>query len=488
MATLVHERSAVVGDGRVTADEPLAVMAQMAHLLRRAGFGMTRDELEAYAGRSYDEVVDDLVHPERFPDLEEDVLLRYYPHLQANQDNPGVWNGRWFYRMVNTRRPLEEKMALFWHHVFATGWTKSEHTPTMVEHIQMFRRNALANFRTLLLDLSRDPAMIYWLDNCENHGSSINENYGRELLELFSMGIGNYSETDIKHVARAFTGWTFEQPIPLYPYGHYPATFVFRADDHDNSQKTFLGQSGRFDGQDIVEIIVKREATAHFIARHLYNFFVADEPQVPAWSVTPPRDPEAIQTLVRAFLDSDADIRAVMRTLFTSDFFKAARFQRVKSPAEFIAGVLKLSGDHRAVEPGLTSLDGAAKAMGQTLMDPPSVEGWHTGKEWIDGGTLTERINFAVNQVKDLSKPGVQAIVHRLSASGEPPPPDAFVDRCLDLAGPLEVGPHTRQALLAFTESGGDLTFDDEAARQRSAARISQLLTLIVAAPEYQFG
>src|SRR5688500_11875831 len=124
-------------------------LALMAHLLRRAGFGATRDELEAYAARPYEDVVDELVHPERQPDPAEDILLRYYPHLAANQDNPGVWNGRWFHRMVNTRRPLEEKMTLFWHHVFATGWTKSEHTPTMVEHIQMLRQNGLANLRTL---------------------------------------------------------------------------------------------------------------------------------------------------------------------------------------------------------------------------------------------------------------------------------------------------------------------------------------------------
>jgi uncharacterized protein (DUF1800 family) len=463
-------------------------MALMAHLLRRAGFGASRDELEAYASRPYEAVVDDLVHPERFPEPDEDILGRYYPHLAANQDNPGVWNGRWFYRMINTQRPLQEKMTLFWHHVFATGWTKSEHTPTMVEHIEMFRRNGLANLRTLLLDLSRDPAMIYWLDNCENHRGSINENYGRELLELFSMGIGSYTETDIKNVARAFTGWTFEQPIPLYPYGHYPSRFVFRQDDHDDGEKSFLGHDGRFDGQDIIEIIVKQPATARFIARHLYNFFVADEPQVPAWSVTPPRDPQAIEALMRAYFDSDGDIRSVMRALFTSDFFKAARFQRVKCPAEYIAGVMKLSGDHRQVGPGLTALHGACSAMGQVLMDPPSVEGWHTGKEWIDGGTLTERINFAVNQIKDTNKPGVQAIIRRLSAGGEPVDPEAFVERCLELVGPLEVGEASRQAWLDLARRGGPLTFDGDEARRRSEARVGEMLTLIVASPEYQFA
>jgi hypothetical protein len=172
------------------ADERLALMA---HLLRRAGFGASREELEAYAARPYEEVVEELIHPERMPDLNDDVLARYYPHLGANIDNPQSWNGRWIWRMVNSKRPLEEKMALFWHHVFATGWTKSEHTPTMVRHIDMLRRNGLANFRTLLLDLSRDPAMIYWLDNNENHAKSINENYGREILELFSIWIGNYT-------------------------------------------------------------------------------------------------------------------------------------------------------------------------------------------------------------------------------------------------------------------------------------------------------
>ena len=174
----------------------------------------------------------------------------------------------------------------------------------------------------------------------------------------------------------------------------------------------------------MIEIIVREEATARFLARHLYSFFVADEPQVPAWSVTPPQDPQAIDALVQAYRESDGDMRHVMRTLLLSDFFQEARFRRVKCPAELIAGVLKLTGDFRAenglIGPGLNQLDGAARTMGQALMDPPSVEGWHTGKEWIDGGTLTERINFAVNQVKVTSKPGLQEIIERLQdAAGD---------------------------------------------------------------------
>jgi len=462
-------------------------IALMAHLMRRAGFGATRAELDSLARRPYEEVVEDLVNPERFPELDDKVLARYYPHLM-NQDNPGVWNGRWFYRMVNSKRPLQEKMALFWHHVFATGWTKSEHTPTMVQHIEMLRRNGLGNLRTLLVELSRDPAMIYWLDNSENHRDAPNENYGRELLELFSMGIGNYTETDIKNVARAFTGWTFEQPIPLYPFGHYPARFVYRPEDHDDSEKTFLGRRGKFNGEDIVDIIVGQPAAARFISRHIYNFFVADEPQVPAWSITPPQDQAAIDILVESFERSNGDIRSVMRTLFYADFFQETRHQRVKSPTEFIAGTIKLAGDHQYPSLGLVALDSAATVMGQKLMDPPTVEGWHTGKEWIDGGTLTERVNFAVETIKDPAKPGIQALMGRLAGRKKPVTARQLVDACLDHAGPLEVEKATRQALLDVASSGGEIRFETEKARADAQARIVRMLTLIVASREYQFA
>ena len=155
--------------------------------------------------------------------------------------------------------------------------------------------------RTILLELSRDPAMIFWLDNNENHKDEINENYGRELLELFSMGVGNYTEDDIKAASRAFTGWTFRQPLSLYPNGHYPAEFEFLAeDDHDYGEKTFLGETGNFNGEDVIDIIVKQPATARFISRHLYNFFVEDEVQVPSWATEPPKNEAAIQQLVQA--------------------------------------------------------------------------------------------------------------------------------------------------------------------------------------------
>ena len=461
-------------------------LALTAHLMRRAGFGATREELEALAERDYEGLVEDLVNPERFPPVDEDVLERYYGWLEGVQGK--VWAGVWIYRMVNSQRPLEEKMALFWHHVFATGVSKSDHPPSSIQQIRMFRRLGLGDLRTILLEISKDPAMIFWLDNNENHAGDPNENYGRELLELFSMGVGNYSETDIKMAARAFTGWTFDQPLGLYPCGFYPSRFSYRDDDHDGSEKTFLGEEGRFDGEEIIDIIVRQPATARFVARHLYNFFVADEAQVPAWDTLPPRDPEAVETLVKAYFDSGGDMRSVMRTLLNSEFFKEAQFQRVKSPVELVVGVLKLVDTNRFPDTNVMSYPTATAVMGQQLLNPPTVEGWHTGKEWIDGGTLNERVNFAVNQVADTTKPGVQAIIERLEKDGGALTPSEFVDRCLDLAGPLEASEETREALLRYAEVGGDLDMTSAGDGESARERIVRMLQLIVASREYQFA
>lgn len=464
-----------------------ADIALIAHLFRRAGFGASRDELEAYASRSYEDVVEELLHPERFPEVDDYLLRRYYMELN-NSDTVNAWRAHWVYRMVNTQRPLQEKMSLFWHHVFATSVGKSEHGPSSIEQIEMFRQNALGDFRDILIDLARDPAMIFWLDNCENHNGEPNENWGRELLELFSMGVGNYTEQDIKNASRAFTGWTFMQPIPLDPYGRYPSKFIYRQDDHDDSEKTFLGHAGRFNGEDIIDIIVKQPAAARFIARHLYNFFVADEPQVPAWNIVPPQDPQAIQALMDTYFESNGNIRCILRTLFNSDFFKEARFKKVKSPAELVAGTVKLAGTHRSVDPGLGALGGATSVMGQNLMTPPTVEGWHTGKEWIDGGTLNERVNFAVNQLASPSMPGIQAIIARLGQSRDALSPEEFVNMCLEMAGPLDVEGETREGLLEYAMSGGALRFGTDEQKKESATRVTRMLQLIVSSLDYQFA
>lgn len=353
----------------------------------------------------------------------------------------------------------------------------------------MFRRHGLGNFRELVIELSRDPAMIYWLDNCQSTGQAPNENYGRELLELFSMGIGNYLEDDVKAAARAFTGWTLAPTLPRQPYGRFDWEFEYRPDLHDDSEKTFLGETGRWNGEDIVDIIVKQPACARFIARHLYNFFVGDEPQVPAWSIEPPRDPKAIDTLVAAFRESKYDMRAVLRTLFHSDFFRSekAYFAKVRSPVEHVIGTMRLVKDFTFPKLGLREIALECRYMGQDLLNPPSVEGWHTGKEWIDTGCLVERINFAAQQVRDLTKPGVRFIVDRLRGAS-PLSPEGFVDTCLDLVGPLVVSKETQDALLHYARLGGDLRFGTEEQDRASGQRVSEMLQLIVASREYQLN
>ena len=446
----------------------------LGHLYRRAGFGATREQLESYAKRSYEDTVEALLNPDPKRDIQEDVLERY-----IHGEGPPIFIAGWLYRMINSEAQLQEKMTLFWHHVFATGLVKNEHVLAAKNQIKMFRRNGMGDMTTILNDLSRDPAMLFWLDNNENRNGEPNENYGRELLELFSLGVGNYSELDIKDASRAFTGWTFEQPPPLYPHGYYPAKFLFREDDHDNGEKTFLGVTGNLNGGDIIDIIVKSPASARFICRHLYNFFVADEPQVPSWNDVPPLDPEGIAMMEAKFIETGGDIRSVLRVMFNSDFFKAARYKKVKSPTEFIVGVLKMVGSQTEMAPGMTKYAGAIDVMGQKLLDPPTVEGWHTGGEWIDGGNLTERVNFAVDEIGEGLAPGIQALVQRIKDSESLGSAESLVNAVLAETGSVEVSDRTREALIDFANDAED---EDE------ATRVIRLLRLAVATPEYQFA
>ena len=463
-------------------------IALMAHLMRRAGFGAPYEELEARAAKGYEATVEELLHPEEQPEMERDMMLRYQAHWVSAAGLEGQQE-EWAYRMINTRRPLEEKLALFWHSIFVTGHAKCEYPRQQQLELDMFRRDGIRNFRDLLLGLSTDPAMVFYLDNCMSHKDAINENWGRELLELFSMGVGmdgrpNYSEDDVKECARAFTGWTLTNSIPRYPYGKYEAFFIYDPQDHDDGEKTFLGETGRFNGEEIINIIAKQPGTARFITRHMYNFFVADEPQIPAWQDTPPRDPEAIKMLEDEYFRSDYNIGSMLRVLFNSDFFKNARFAKVKSPAETVVGTLRLVGDFKMPRPGLNAIALEIGYMGQSLLNPPTVEGWHTGKEWIDSGTLVQRINFTADRVGDVSLPGVQYIINRLSSEGAAISPERLVDSCLEILGHYELPEETRATLVAHARIAGELRPGTEAFSQR----VAQMLQMIVATTEYLFA
>ena len=464
----------------------------MAHLMRRAGFGATRDEIERRIETGYEETVEELLYPSGAGRLGDDVIRRYHVDIHESRV-PFAPATEWVYRMVTTDCPLEEKIALFWHGIFATGFSKTQQSRSLAVQIDMFRRFGLGRFDDLLLEVAKDPTMIIWLDNQDNHRDAINENFGRELLELFSMGIGSYTEQDVKECARAFTGWTLGNAeymearslkASIWPYGAIAWHYDFRDHDHDDGEKTFLGENGRFSGEDVIEIICRQPATARFVARHIYDFFVADEAPVPQWPDVPPVDPDAIETLAAAYVDSDHDIRAVLRALFNSDFFKEARFARVKCPAEFVVGAMRLSGGVDRPSFVMREATAVIEYMGQSLLNPPSVEGWHEGAEWINSGAVVERVNFAARQLGDVRKPGVRSIIDRLEERGDGEySPEELVDRCLDLAGPLSMVEHeTRAALIDHVAQRGGVSISDGPDAEE---RVGDLLGLIASTKEY---
>ncbi|MCH8281215.1 MAG: DUF1800 domain-containing protein [Chloroflexi bacterium] len=466
------------------ADKDIALMA---HLMRRAGFGAQYDELEARAEKGYEATVEELLHPtEESHGMDLDLGERYF--IEWNHFIRCVPEYTAF-RMINSKSQLQEKMMLFWHGILCTADSKTQSYVTSNAELEMLRQKGMGSFRDLLVEISKDPAMVYFLDNCLSHKDAINENYGRELLELFSLGVGmdgkfNYTEDDVKECARAFTGWTIANAIPAQPYGRYSSQFVYNPDDHDDGEKTFLGHTGNFNGEDIIDIIVKEPATARFISRHLYNYFVADEAQVPSWMDTPPRDPETIKMLEDEYFRSDYNIRSMLRVLFNSDAFKNARFARIKGPIETVIGTLRLVGDWSAPKPGFEAIFEEMKHMGQEILNPPSVEGWHTGKEWIDGGTLLRRINFIADYVGDVSYPGIQDIVQKLVAQGPTMTPEGLVEGCLRLLGHYEVADETRQNLVEHARKSGDLSTDT----REFPKHVATMLQLIVATKEYLYA
>ena len=463
----------------------------MAHLLRRAGFGASRDELDQYLAKGYAAVIEELLYPGDPQSLPDDLIRRY--HVEQSELRELASSGSyWMYRMITTRCPLEEKIALFWHGLFATGYSKLNQARSLLNQVDMFRRNGLGRFRELLLELSKDPAMLLWLDNNDNHKEAINENYGRELLELFSMGIGNYTEEDVKEGSRAFTGWTLGNAEymatragkdSIWPYGRIAWHFEFRDQDHDDGEKTFLGETGRFNGEEIIDIIVRQEATARFVCTRLFQFFAADE--------VDDKGSPTVDEMMQSYFDSGYEIRSVLRTLFNSDYFKSkeARFARVKGPVELMVGAIRLAGSYQTPTLGIEKVTNQTLFMGQGLLQPPSVEGWHEGSEWIDSGSLVERVNFVAQEMGNVNRPGVRDIIDRLaSGDGGVLTPEDLVDRCLDLMGPIDVADTTRATLVGYARRQGDLHLKEHQTGDEAEQRVGNMLRLVAATREYQLA
>ncbi len=446
---------------------------KLRHLMRRAGFGASPTELARYRALGIAGAVDRLVNFDQIDNSDLDRRLQSLGLDLTKRPDIGRW---WLTRMIYTARPLEEKMALFWHGLLTSGIGKVGRTTPMVDQNNFLRTNSLGRFPDILKGISRDPAMMIWLDTASNKKGHANENYARELMELFSLGIGNYTEADVRESARAFTGWGLRGNFKLGQ-----VEYVFEPRQHDVGPKTFLGRTGNFGGDDIVDIIVQQPASAHFITKKLFGFFAYPNP---------PDD--VLQPLVDVYTSSNYSIRALVGAILTSDAFFSAQAYRalVKSPTEYIVGIARTIG----LETDAKGLPYEGAQMGQELFNPPNVAGWHGGSSWLTSGTWLARLNLA-NRIAGAVNPGAD----RKNPPGPPAgfdlnalvgglaTPDDVVNRLAEVFLDGQISPDQRQVLVDYltppngaTLSQANHAWLDE--RRRGA------IYLMLAMPEYHLS
>lgn len=347
-------------------------LALAGHLYRRAAFGASYAELQAAVMAGPQTTVDRLLQGGKGQEAfhRECQIMAQAIEAQADDVPLRAW---WLYVMLNTPHPLQEKLTLFWHNHFATSQAKVNNVAYMLGQNQLLRQHAMGKFGPMLQAISKDPAMLVWLDTIESKKGKPNENYARELMELFSLGIGHYTETDIRQAARAFTGWEIKQN-----------RFFFNRSQHDEGSKTVFGQTGSFVGEDIVRICLSQTACAPFIVRKLIRAFVSE---------TLTANDALIAPLTKKFRESDYDIRQVVEMMLRSNLFfsKHAYRARVKSPTELGVGMVRSLEGHV----GTLGLAQAMENLGQKLFFPPSVKGWDGGTHWLNSTTLLQRQNFA---------------------------------------------------------------------------------------------
>lgn len=360
---------------------------QISHLLRRAGFGMTRAEYDRYQSMGLSATLDEVLDFAAVDDSAAEELSAQIKIDATTRALPTVW---WLVRMANTKRPLQEKMTLFWHGLLTSQISEVKDPQAMVVQNEFFRSHAMDRFPDILKGISKDPAMMTYLDIAGSNQRAPNENYARELMELFSLGVGNYTETDVREAARAFTGWAV--PRERVNAGTFTLKEpVFRPQAHDNGRKTFLGETGNFGPDEIIDIITKQPASAAYIVRRLFSFFVYPDPT----------DAE-LAPFIEVYKTQDMRIGAVVEAMLRSEVFKSAKAYRgiVKSPVEYAIGAMKALDLQQNLgqvlgQQGQRGPNGGALAsMGQVLFEPPNVAGWPGGASWLNSATIFARLNF----------------------------------------------------------------------------------------------
>jgi uncharacterized protein (DUF1800 family) len=478
---------------------------QIEHLLRRAGFGARPDELETYSTMSVSQAVDVLINYDRVADDVDAKIGQpgYVGITTRGQFSPSSnitdARQRWLFRMVHTNRPLQEKMTLFWHNHFATGYNKIAGTYNATEgarymaakasddagrvrgQIEMLRDNALGNFRDILLNIAKDTATLVWLDGRTNTKAKPQENFGREIMELFTVGVGYYTEQDVYAAARVFTGWNLVRPGATGdPAQHYE--FAYVSSQHETTAKTFSfaiypdgnktiparsAADGMQDGIDFINGLARHPNTGRYLAGKLYRFFVSEfnDP-----------DPSFVNNIASVYYQSNYDMKAVMRAVLLSPQFWDERsyFARYAWPVEFVVRLIKDIGWSGF---SVDAARAALSAMGQDLFEPPDVAGWDAGRTWFATGAMLARMNFAA------SLAGNQRFNLAAKARPNAQTPDSFLTfflnelrtASLDSVVTAELNNYLR-ATTAWTGSDAQLQ-----------AKAPGLVHLIAGSAEYQF-
>jgi uncharacterized protein (DUF1800 family) len=468
-----------------------------AHLLVRAGFGADPSEIRKIRLLGPEKAVESLINPaiENYPaptwatpDNQDELraqikeaatpeekqmarkLLR--EKFVAEMKDLTRW---WVIRMVTTPSPLIEKMTLFWHGHFATSGQKVRPAYKMWRQNETFRQNALGNFRTLAKAVSRDPAMMIWLDLVQSKKEKPNENFGREVMELFTLGEGFYTESDVKEAARAFTGYRIDQP---------EQSLRFAERQFDPGPKTFMGKTGPWDGDQILDIIVSQPQCARFIATKIWRFFAYDEPE-----------PKLVDALASEFRNAHDELRPFMKSLFLSEEFYGAQARRsqIKSPVQFLAQALRTLP---VPLPDSNLVEFAFRQMGQVPFFPPNVKGWDGGKSWINTATLTFRYKLARQFVEGVNPQEIglpKQAAMEMSASRPTMTPPLSVEKIVSEEDRAQPDALIRKLFVRTFQSApqNDLTgkFRDFLATRElplDDTSIRELLLLMMTSPNYQ--
>jgi len=450
-----------------TADNPWD-LRKVGQVYRRAAFGASWNDLESGLKAGPQQLIDQLLkggQPSALYDAETEKFL----NSAAKKFNAGVQaTAWWLYRMLHGGHPLREKLTLFWHNHFATSDAKVLNAGYMVGQYELMYRHALGNFGDLLQEMSKDPAMMVWLDTVQSKKGQPNENYARELMELFSLGIGNYTEKDIREAARAFTGWEIKN-----------GKFFNNTGQFDSTEKSVLGNKGNWKGEDIVRICLDQPACPRFIVRKLYRFLIS-EAEAPS--------AELVEPLAKQFANGYEFGKLVETMLRSNLFFSEHAYRaRIKSPVDYVLGMARALEARIGTQNNAINLTTALENLGQNVLHPPNVKGWDGGQTWLNGQTLLFRQNFALDMARRPAGYREPATAFALTEAHSKKSDDDRAKFFLDLFLQGDVAEETRKRVFDYAKVAGKQKVPAYWNEQDMAEhRVVSLCHLVMTLPEYQ--